>query len=456
MLATYLADIKFFVELTARTQTDAVKTCCKYLKHEAWRKGEVVFRRGDPGTQFFILLSGCAGIYVRPTPSSNLEDRRTEMQEVKEVHSGETFGELALITNATRAATVQCKSDCHFAVLDKKDYLRILGNLEQLKLDETVDFLLSLPLFKGWGKQATQRISYYFIPIKYIRKQFVYRSRENPSHVYIIWSGEFEFCQDIAKSMEGIKQPKLGSKQLFHKYQVTILGRGELFGDKEIVEECPRLYTCSCLSTVGTLLVMTKEDFVHRVLADDGRVKLQHLNAAKANLREARVQRLISLNSGDPVPLATVIPAPKLQLRKHTVSEVNPKRRKKEIMEDWRNVLRKFTKKKQIYRERTLPDLRPTINENRISAITPILKLPEMRLSFLAPISRSSSFVNSPTQQSYILQNEDSGSVERSGSIKSDHGEEVRAMLSRSMEKRVSLVAPIHSVNWCDSLRKRI
>jgi len=173
MLATYLADIKFFVELTARTQTDAVKTCCKYLKHEAWRKGEVVFRRGDPGTQFFILLSGCAGIYVRPTPSSNLEDRRTEMQEVKEVHSGETFGELALITNATRAATVQCKSDCHFAVLDKKDYLRILGTLEQLKLDETVDFLLSLPLFKGWGKQATQRISYYFIPIKYIRKQFV-------------------------------------------------------------------------------------------------------------------------------------------------------------------------------------------------------------------------------------------------------------------------------------------
>lgn len=455
-LAAYLADIKFFVELAARVQTDAIKTCCKYLTYEAWRKGEVVFRRGDPGTKFFILLSGCAGIYVRPTAaSSDLADRSTDLQEVKEVHPGETFGELALITNASRAATVQCKSDCHFAVLEKKDYLRILGKLEQVKLDEIVDFLLSLPLFKGWGKQATQRISYYFTPIKYIRKQFVYRSHEKPTHMYIIWSGEFEFVQDIAKSMEGIKQPKLGSKQLFHKFQVTILGRGEVFGDKEIVEERTRMYTCSCLSSVGTLLVMTKEDFVHRALAEDGRMKLQHFNAVKANIREARVQKLISLNSGDPVASSMVAAAPKPQLRKTPVSEVIPKRKKKAIMADWRNVLRKFSKKKQLFRDQTLPDLYPKITEKRLSTIPPVIKIPEMRMSFLAPSSRNSSFANSPTNKSGMLQSEDSWSFDRPGTFKSDAEDDQRELLSRSMEKRVSIPAPMYSVNWCNSLRKR-
>lgn len=457
LLAAYLADIKFFAELATRVQTDAVKTCCKYLTYEAWRKGEVVFRRGDPGTKFFILLSGCAGIYVKPTAasSSDLADRTTDLQEVKEVHPGESFGELALITNASRAATVQCKSDCQFAVLEKKDYLRILGKLEQVKLDEIVDFLLSLPLFHGWGKQATQRISYYFTPIKYIRKQFVYRSHEKPTHVYIIWSGEFEFVQDIAKSMEGIKQPKLGSKQLFHKYQVTILGRGELFGDKEIVEERMRMYSCSCLSSVGTLLVMTKEDFVHRALVEDGRMKLQHLNAVKANIREARVQKLISLNSGDPVALSPITAAPKPQLRKTPVSEVIPKRKKKAIMADWRNVLRKFSKKKALHREQTLPDLYPKINEKRLSGLPPVIKIPEMRMSFLNPTSRNSSFANTPTHQSVILQSEDSWSFERPGTFKSDVEEDQRELLSRSMEKRVSILAPRYSVNWCNSLRKR-
>ena len=35
---------------------------------------------------------------------------------------GKSFGELALMTSKPRAATIQCKKDSEFAVLEKNDY----------------------------------------------------------------------------------------------------------------------------------------------------------------------------------------------------------------------------------------------------------------------------------------------------------------------------------------------
>lgn len=453
LLSSYLANIKFFAELQAKMQVEVVKTCCKYLTYEAWRRGEIVFHRGDPGTKFFILLSGCAGIYVRPPPSNSPEDRQSELKEVKEVHPGDSFGELALITNANRAATVQCKSDCHFAVLDKADYLRILGKLEHIRLGEVVDFLLSLPLFSGWGKQAAQRISYYFTPITYIRKQCVYRSNETPTHVYIIKSGEFEISQDIAKSMEGIKQPKLGTKQLFHKYQVTILGRGELFGDKEIVEESLRLYTCSCLSSTGTLLVMSKEDFVTRVLSDGGKSKLKLLNVAKSNLRESRVQRVISLNSGNQVCRTPAVIMPKLQPRKHSAAAaVVPRKAKALMAAEWKNILKKMAKKRTVFRDRIVTEHTPIIVERRLSKNSSF-HIPELRFSL--PQVSPRSFANSPSNHSFNQQSDESGSFERSGSFKSDLEDDSRDLLSKTMYVRPRVVEPRRSINWSNSLRKR-
>jgi CRP-like cAMP-binding protein len=45
---------------------------------------------------------------------------------VKSLEAGEIFGELALINNKPRAATIMTKEDCNFAILDKKGFDRNL------------------------------------------------------------------------------------------------------------------------------------------------------------------------------------------------------------------------------------------------------------------------------------------------------------------------------------------
>ena len=42
--------------------------------------------------------------------------------EVAILNHGSSFGELALISNKPRAATIKCITDTHFLVLHKQDY----------------------------------------------------------------------------------------------------------------------------------------------------------------------------------------------------------------------------------------------------------------------------------------------------------------------------------------------
>lgn len=49
-----------------------------------------------------------------------------EFIEAVKLGSGKSFGELALINNKPRAATIKCITPCHFAVMSKADYKKCL------------------------------------------------------------------------------------------------------------------------------------------------------------------------------------------------------------------------------------------------------------------------------------------------------------------------------------------
>lgn len=64
-----------------------------------YNKGDVVFSEGDPGTEAFILQSGSVEISVGRGPNRRALDV---------ISKNQMFGEMSLIGNTPRTATVQC------------------------------------------------------------------------------------------------------------------------------------------------------------------------------------------------------------------------------------------------------------------------------------------------------------------------------------------------------------
>ena len=59
---------------------------------------------------------------------------------------GEAFGELALLYNAPRAATITAKGDCHLWVLDRNTFNYYVKDAAQRKRDKYEEFLKSVPI----------------------------------------------------------------------------------------------------------------------------------------------------------------------------------------------------------------------------------------------------------------------------------------------------------------------
>lgn len=61
--------------------------------------------------------------------------------EVSKLKSGDCFGELALIDDKPRAATITCITDCQFATLGDVDYNRVLAKQEIKKTEKKIQFM---------------------------------------------------------------------------------------------------------------------------------------------------------------------------------------------------------------------------------------------------------------------------------------------------------------------------
>lgn len=82
--------------------------------------------------------------------------------EVKKLAEGGSFGELALLNDKPRAATIQCLTNCEFAVINRQDYQNILERIENRNIKSKIDFFTHLPFAKFFTKNQIQKLIYSF------------------------------------------------------------------------------------------------------------------------------------------------------------------------------------------------------------------------------------------------------------------------------------------------------
>ncbi len=88
--------------------------------------GEVVFRQGDMGTDFYIIYQGNVDIKIHKNNQDVI---------VATLGEGEYFGEIALFDNQPRTATVVAHNDCILLRLSQKVFLDLARQRPEILLN---------------------------------------------------------------------------------------------------------------------------------------------------------------------------------------------------------------------------------------------------------------------------------------------------------------------------------
>jgi len=95
------------------------------ISHEHFEPGQEVFRQGDLGDRLYIIASGRADV---------LRSENGREIHLAQLGPGEYFGEMALLNQTTRTATVKCVESLNVLSIHKRDFNLLAANLPAMRL----------------------------------------------------------------------------------------------------------------------------------------------------------------------------------------------------------------------------------------------------------------------------------------------------------------------------------
>mmetsp|Transcript_136012 Transcript_136012/g.290766 ORF Transcript_136012/g.290766 Transcript_136012/m.290766 type:complete len:812 (-) Transcript_136012:100-2535(-) len=145
----FVKHIAFFPKLARPEQLGL----CRKMTLEEFERGEIVFKYGDAGDKFYIILLGGVALHFpssAPCPNGlHTPDECTcegrQVESAVFLVSGMSFGELALQSNKKRSATINATTRTELLVLTRSAYEEYAGELHRLFVEQRVAFLRQCP-----------------------------------------------------------------------------------------------------------------------------------------------------------------------------------------------------------------------------------------------------------------------------------------------------------------------
>lgn len=105
---------------------------CDVLKEAKYSPEEYVIRQGDAGDRFFIVVEGRLIAERQDPSSSHCPNPAQETKVVYQYKEGDYFGEIALVRNIPRQASVKVLTYSTVVSIDRSAFKRLLGPIEQI------------------------------------------------------------------------------------------------------------------------------------------------------------------------------------------------------------------------------------------------------------------------------------------------------------------------------------
>lgn len=234
----------FFEELSDNLMNDVLHA----LDHRLVPAGVEVIKQGDEGNELFILDEGSVAFYIDGVKCG-------------EASNGATFGELALLYNSPRAASVFTQSPSKLFTLDRVTFKRIMVAKLSEKRRHSQEVLASIDVFSHIPDSLRLRISDALHPVSFKKGDVVLREGDIGRDFYLIDEGTVNVTKD---------------GKLLNSY-----GSGMYFGELALIYDLPRAATITATSDTLKLEVLSKTGF-EQLIGPDLVAELRRRDPRKA------------------------------------------------------------------------------------------------------------------------------------------------------------------------------
>lgn len=216
---------------------------CKNVVNEMWflevEAGTAVIRQGDLGDYFYVVHEGEFDIFLN-------QPNGAKPKQVATYGEGTSFGELALMYHAPRAATVTANRPSKLWAVDRITYRRILTAASRAKHSEYESFLVKIDAFSALNAAERSQIAEALEECLYPAGRDIVREGDEGDTFFILRKGEVV----VKKLIEGVQQEVMRYKP------------GEYFGERALIRSEPRAATCTALVD-SECLCLNRNAFTH-------------------------------------------------------------------------------------------------------------------------------------------------------------------------------------------------
>ncbi|XP_028325238.1 cGMP-dependent protein kinase 2 [Gouania willdenowi] len=220
----------FLKKLEAQHMREMVE--CMYEMN--YTQGQLVIQEGQPGNYLYVLAAGV----LKVVQNGKL---------LGQMHSGTAFGELAILYNCKRTATVTAVSQAHIWALDRQSFQNIMMRTEQAKHTAHFNFLRSVSLLHQLPEEKIARIVDCLEEDYFEKGEYIIREGEEGNTFFIIAKGEVV----VTQSTDGFTEPQ----------QIKTLRVGDYFGEKALISEDVRSANIICNENDTHCLVVDRDNF---------------------------------------------------------------------------------------------------------------------------------------------------------------------------------------------------
>ena len=173
---------------------------CGTLTLANYKPNEIIIKQGDQGDCLYYILHGLVSIQLSIQIDTGIQDKNQIVnveKNIAELKDGEIFGDLALLYNIPRTASIIALTETSLIKIDKIPFNRYLKNLFEGQLQDQIEFLQICPIFHDLPKDLIIKLGIRALIKKFPTGQIILKNDSKCDSIFVIRRGTVKVMKEI-------------------------------------------------------------------------------------------------------------------------------------------------------------------------------------------------------------------------------------------------------------------